>query len=111
MVSLLLIALAAMCNAIMDNISHHFYKSILNTNRLSRRYWDLEVSNKLPIIIPYTGYKMDAWHNFKSLMIVLMCLSVVVYKPFIDPIIDFIIAGCVWNLTFNLFYNKILNKF
>lgn len=115
--SLVFFCLAAISNAITDNLSHHFYKSIFNTNKLNRRFWDEEVSNKLPKFLPYTDYKWSAWHVFKSLWIVLVaCSAVCLYgnryslEWYMYPVI-LIVYGVCWISVFNIFYNRLLNKF
>jgi hypothetical protein len=57
----------------------------------------------------------DAWHFFKSLMIVLLCIAIVAYTSInttlISKIVELILLGAAWNLPFNLiFNNKKLNK-
>lgn len=119
MISLILVMLAAICNAVMDTISFHYIKSIFS--KLNRQWWDPYVSWKNKYIdwdrgkraektiwgIKYPTALTDAWHFFKSTMIVLMVLAIVLYTPFINPFIDFMIIGLGWNISFNLFYNKI----
>ena len=105
MISIILVIFAAICNAVMDNIKDHWYKSVFNSKRFNRQWWDPEVSwqNKSKRIV----WISDAWHLFKSLMIILLCASIVTYTPLFG-LWDILIFGTVWNLTFSLFYNKIL---
>lgn len=113
--SLLFIMLAAMCNAVMDNLSHHWYKSVFN--RYNPNFWNPGISWQMGFI-PGTKYKLDAWHLFKSCMIILVCLSVISFdinQVFVNAkwysyLIIIITYGAAWNGTFNLFYNRILNK-
>lgn len=113
MISLFLLILAAVCNAFMDNTAHHWYKSVFR--KLNPDFWNPNVSCNTAYIVPLTGWKFDLWHICKSLMIILICASIVLYVPifaigdvFAETVIDFVILGCFWNLTFNLFYNHIL---
>lgn len=98
----------------MDNLKDHYYKSIFNNNRLNKHFWDYNTSNKAPIYIEHSKYKVDAWHLFKSLMIIFICLSIITFKPTFAfekyLIFTFILYGIIWNVIFNLFYNHILNK-
>jgi hypothetical protein len=94
------IALAAVCNALMDIVENeNFHVSVFKN--LNQKFWYKRESWKYAKQIG--GYKVDAWHLAKSLMIILICGAIVNYNPFI-PVIDFIILGTVWNLTFIIFY-------
>lgn len=114
-ISLILVVLAAIANACMDNLSHHWYKSIFN--KLNSKFWNPEISWKLGYI-PHTKYKFDAWHIFKSTMIICLCAAIALYNPeWLFPgnrkyscFIAFCLFGIAWNGTFNLFYNHILNR-
>ncbi len=108
MISTVFIILAAFCNSVMDNISHHWYKSVFN--KFNPNFWNPLVSCITAYVVPYTKYKIDAWHLLKSLMIVFICLSVVLYVPVVNPLVDFILLGLWWNTIFNIFYNHFLNK-
>jgi len=95
--------LAAMFNALMDRVENeNFHVSIFS--KLNQKFWYKRESWKYAKKL--FGYKFDAWHLSKSLMIVLILLSIYFYQPFL-PIIDLIVLGTLWNLTFNLFYNYI----
>lgn len=122
---------AAICNAIMDTITYHWYKSIFNNSKFKAIWWNPEVSwkNKYVDTDPNKPIRKiifglfdrpftDAWHTFKSLMIVFITLAMVflaysciIYKPLIwHYFILFIIIGTIWNLIFNKFYNHELIK-
>lgn len=131
--SLVFIILAAICNAVMDAITHHWDESIFDKPKGGISKWEMwwnpqyswinkykDRDSKKPIRkilglfdVPFT----DAWHTFKSSMIVLIVLSIITFNK---DIIWFntwwfycfilIIYGFAWNLTFNLFYNKIFKK-
>lgn len=104
--SYIFICLAAVFNALMDRIENeNFFESVFK--KLDQRFWYKRESWKYAYKI--FGYKVDAWHLSKTLMVVFACLSIVFYNPFI-PIADFIVLGVLWNLTFNLFYNRIFKK-
>ena len=98
--SYILIALAAICNAFMDIVENeNFHASIFKN--LNQKFWYKKGSWLYAKRIG--GYKLDAWHLAKSLMIILICVAIITYHPFI-PIIDFVIYGLLWNLTFNTAY-------
>jgi hypothetical protein len=60
----------------------------------------------------------DAWHFFKSLMIVLLCSALVFHdlditffgKEWMNLCTELLIYGTVWNATFSLFYETILKR-
>lgn len=122
MISYILILLASICNAIMDVTSFHYDNSIFN--KLNPKYWNPQISWKNKYIDWDKGNKerkklfginiapafTDAWHFFKSLMIILMVSSIVLYKPLFNIWIDFLVIGFIWNGTFSFFYNVIFKK-
>ena len=131
-ISLLFLALAAACNAVMDICSHHFYRSVFR--KLSVAWWcaDLSWANKyidgMPILGRtywiFFGIKIikpvqitDAWHLFKMFMIIFLALSIITFNDYMDIRENFLIFlfqlclyGIVWNGTFSLFYKYILKK-
>lgn len=130
-ISFLFISLAAICNAIMDTITHHWDISIFDEaeGEITKRdmWWNPDYSwiNKYLDKNPEKGLKKiffglfdkpftDAWHTFKSLMIIFIVLSIITFNYSLaiwyEYIIAFIIYGILWNLIFNLFYNKLLKK-
>jgi hypothetical protein len=117
--SLLFFLLAAACNACMDKLSFHFHKSIFNN--LNPKFWDPSISWKYAKIIPLTKYKIDAWHLFKSGMVIFLCLSIVFafkggvhvyvdHTSIVNKLVVFTIMGLLWNGGFNLFFNTILSR-
>lgn len=128
--SLIFIILAAICNAVMDACSHYYYRSIFT--RYSDLYWNADRSwlNKYIDRSPEKGFRKiflgfnypvfltDAWHLFKSLMIVFLILSITFAwsnnPPFITTwwfyLVIIIVLGTIWNVVFNLFYNHLLIK-
>lgn len=131
--SIILIMLAAICNAVMDTITHHWEESVFDkpTGEITdydfwwnpeyswiNKYHNRDTEKPIKKICfglfdkPFT----DAWHTFKSLMICFLMLAVLVAwlsePPFLNVwwfcLAFYIFLGLVWNLTFNLFYNKIL---
>jgi len=111
MLSIIFIILAAICNAVMDTLSFHFSSSIFSKKKPN--FWDPNISWRFAKKIG--GYKLDAWHLFKSSMIVFLVISIIIYNIFPFPSIikwyfQVPILGVAWNLTFNLFFNKIFTK-
>lgn len=99
--------LAAVCNAAMDRTENTvaYNKSIFRS--LPTQFWCKDVSWKYAMKV--FGWKGDAWHIFKSFMIVFMAATVIFYTPVFRPWLNILILGCLWNLTFNLFYNVIFS--
>ena len=135
MISLIAFLLASICNSIMDTVSHHHPRSIFKN--YEKGFWsDAEIESWKNKYVDWDGgnhsYKKvkilffsvtlhpaftDAWHFFKSLMIVLICISIVSFKmivvydlnsSFLTLLVTFVIYGIVWNCGFNVFYNHIL---
>ena len=107
MVSLFLVMFAASFNAVMDNIKDHWYESV--SDKFNAQWWDPEISwtdkNTYKFIPTPIS---DAWHVFKTGMLICLILAVVLYKPMINWYADFAILGGAWIIIFNLFYNRIL---
>lgn len=123
MISILFVILASICNSVMDVSSFHYDNSIFN--KLNRKFWDGSISwknkyidydkgdkrrKKIFGLFNYPVQLTDSWHLFKSLMIVFLITSIVLYKPLFGQLIDFISMGILWNLTFNFFYNVIFKR-
>jgi len=123
MISYILVILASVCNAVMDVSSFHYDNSVFN--KLNRKFWDGSISwkskyvdydkgderrKKIFGLFNYPVQLTDSFHLFKSLMIILLVLAIVLYKPLFNIWIDFICMGLVWNMTFSFFYNVIFKK-
>jgi hypothetical protein len=125
MITLVFIALAALCNAVMDTCAHHFNDSIFShmglwwgpeswrnkyrgrNPRFGRRVLlQCRINETFTFKINYPVVLTDAWHFFKSGMICLLIAAIFFYKPMYGWI-DFLIYGGVWNITFFFFYTKI----
>jgi hypothetical protein len=117
------LCLAAVCNAILNTLSHHYDTSIFR--HFNRQFFDPEISwyNKYKDGIVSHGHKKwklwfievnspdylsDFWHIVKSAMVWSICAAIACLMPY--PVISFVLLGCSWNIVFNLFYNHILNR-
>jgi hypothetical protein len=90
-VSLLFLALAAVCNAVMDKSVHHY--PISKLKKLNPNFWNGEISwrnkyvngdPKLGRVKWYFGFNKpvqltDAFHMFKMLMIINICVSIITF--------------------------------
>ena len=116
MISLILIIIAAICNAVCDTLKDHFPVSIFS--RLNQQWWNPNESWKNKYVYDkQTNWKKyipdslsDAWHCFKTIMIFSLIGAVVCYVPNYYNWVYFIVYGLNWNFSFNLFYNHILIK-
>jgi len=113
--SLLFVCIAAMCNAMMDTLSHHYYMFRWN-DKTNNQWWNANISwsNKdNPKYNKFGVWFSDAWHLFKSTMIVMLAAAICFGIPdgsIFSWLLWFAACGIVWNLTFNLFYNRLLIK-
>lgn len=137
MISLMIWIFAAVCDAIMDTLVHHYSSSIFWRPKISKywnwnKFWNPEYSwrNKYVDGVPENGFKKlfwkinypvqltDAWHLFKTIKIILLALSILLfnhkevllgceYNWWSFPLV-LLIFGVCWNSIFSLMYNKIL---
>ena len=132
MISLILIAIAGMCNALYEIIFVSFDQTIFKS--LNPLFWNPQVSwqNKWaqPFPQPYEPkwyyfgfpppYKerfpysstifvwmTDAWHLSKALMLACIMGAVVLYKPIFGGWLDFGFYYSAWTFTFTMFYSYI----
>ena len=131
MISLLFFILASVANAIMDTCSHHYSTSVFK--KLNPMFWNNEISWRSKYIDndPTKGKRKifngllnfpvqltDAFHFFKSLMIIFICFSIAtfdlnflyIFDYWICVLIVVTVYGTLWNITFSLFYNRILRR-
>jgi hypothetical protein len=118
MVSIILIALAGICKAVMDKVQFHFGKSIFaDKNQL---FWNPGISwrNKWKDGDPTLGEKFwgsstifvwttDAWHLFQSIQIKFLVLAIVFYSPIHSWWLDFILLYIIYTGIFELFFSKV----
>ena len=103
MSSIILIIIAAILNAFMDIIENENFRNSI-FHEYNPLFWYKRESWKSAK--KYFGWKFDAWHIAKSLMLASLILAIIFYKSILG-LYDIFIFGLVWNLTFNIFYNKI----
>lgn len=108
MLSLVFIFLAAICNSVMDLLENENFSSSIFRNK-NPKFWYKRESWKYAKKI--FSWKFDGWHVFKSLMIILLVLAIVFYKPIFNYVIlDIVIMGFLWNTTFVAFYKLFKTK-
>lgn len=108
MISNIFIIIAALMNASMDMLENEvaFNKSVFSN--LNRKFWLKSESWNYALRI--FGWKLDAWHIAKSLMIIFMVLAMVTYSELTNWFGDMLLYGIAWNASFNVFYNQLLRK-
>ena len=101
---LIFILFAAICNAVMDSLENDCIHGTVFSKK-NQKFWNKQISATVTKKI--FGWKYDAWHVFKSLMVILLALAITSYRPIQAWLIDFFVIGWVWNGYFNVFYNHI----
>jgi hypothetical protein len=130
-VSIIWWILAAVCNAVMDTLSHHYPTSIF-VNK-DPKFWNPKISwkNKYkegvkamgPAFYLSTGILVaftDAWHLFKSIQIVLIVVSIITFPysyqfcfldvVWLNQLAWLLLYGIAWNVPFSFMYNRVLKK-
>lgn len=108
MISAIFIFFAAFFNAVMDAVENeNFFES--RFKNLPQQFWYKRESWKY--VKKVFGYRPDAWHLSKSLMLICFAGSVIAFDlPVLkwqDGALYVILFGTIWNGGFWLFYNVI----
>ena len=98
--------IAAVLNALMDRVENENFSSSVFRG-LNPKWWYKRESWKYAKRV--FGWKFDAWHVAKSLMIISLAFGIVLYRPILG-ILDVLIIGAIWIGTFNIFYKRIFKK-
>jgi hypothetical protein len=98
--------IAAVLNALMDRVENENFSSSVFKG-FNPKWWYKRESWKYAKKV--FGWKYDAWHVAKSMMVISLAFAVVFYKPILG-VWDVLLIGSVWNVTFNLFYHRIFKK-
>lgn len=117
----LFICLAAICNAVMDTLAHHYSTSIFNNS--NKQFWDASVSWKNKYIdgdkkkgrVRWTRFNFikpvqisDGWHIFKTLCIFFIVCAVAFHDYKESYIYSICKNGFFFVLVFVLFYDGFL---
>jgi hypothetical protein len=118
MISMILFALAAICNAAGDTLVHRYTTSVFN--KLDPTFWNPAISWKNKYVngqrrkligpINYPVQLTDAWHLFKSLMLTFVGFAIAYHVPMCHPLIDTLIYLAIWWFFFEAFYTYALRK-
>lgn len=112
---MIFLILAGIVNAVMDVISTHHTRSIFKV--IPREYadpaysWPNKYKNGDPnqgekfflsstMLVPFT----DMWHLCKAMMLVLLSMAVITYKPLFGGLIEAIIIYMVFTISFEASY-------
>lgn len=115
-ISLIILILISILDAIKDTLYNRFSKSIFKN--LNPKFWKSLESWKHAKVIPILKYPIDGWHLTKSIMLWLIFIpfsiilndKLTIVDGFWNYIILWALIGVLYTLVFNLFYNKILFK-
>ena len=121
MISLILIILAGIFNACMDNVSFRWNNSTFNKFNAqwfnpvlsSQNKWKYNENGiwngeKFFGSSTFLVFLTDFWHFCKFIMLLLIVAGIVFYKPLINWWVDLLILYCAFTVTFELFFSKIL---
>jgi hypothetical protein len=117
----ILVIIAAICNAVMDTIKHHWGKSKLTLIKnpfLFKFFHKDGWMNSYTSSVLFTDetrknthpFFLDGWHFCKSIMLASLLLAIVSFGSNPNPLLHFFLLQAFWVGTFNLFYNDILKK-
>lgn len=108
MISAIFIFFAAFFNAVMDAVENENYSESI-FRKLPQQFWYKRESWKYTRKI--FGYRPDAWHLSKSLMVICFAMAVIWFDlPVLkwqDIALYLVLIGIAWNGSFWLFYNVI----
>jgi hypothetical protein len=122
MISIILIFLAGICDAILDVLDFHYETSIFSTWKHQNwinpiiswhNKWkngDYTQGEKFLGSSTFFVWLTDFWHFCKFLMLIFIMIAIVLYHPLIIWWVDFLILYCVYTVTFQIFFNKIFVK-
>ena len=99
--------MGAVFNAVMDRTENSvaFNKSIFSHR--DPKFWCKDISWQYAKKLPFTRYKLDAWHIAKSMMIICLAFSLT-----LDGLVwwEVPILGTMWNAVFTFFYHDALKN-
>ena len=120
---ILFLSLAAITNAGMDTLVHHYSNSFAVHYKLDRQFWDPSISwkNKYANENPEEGrtkinlllFKIDkpviftdGWHMLKAIMLAFIFLSSVIWIPvnWWQKLLIFIGLTLLWSVVFGIIY-------
>jgi len=121
-ISIILIIIAGICNAIMDVLKTRYNTSIFTELKYQqwlkpslswKNKWKDGDINKGPRFFgssTFFSFITDFWHLSKTIMLVCIMLAIVFYVPLFTWYFDFAIYYISFTIPFEIFYSKILIK-
>lgn len=122
MISLVLIILAGVFNAIMDVLKVRFGTSIfaglkhqnwINPSISWKNKWkngDINQGERFFGSSTFLVWLTDLWHFAKMCMLCCVCLSIILYTPLVTKSLDFLILLCGFTCTFQILFGYVLIK-
>ena len=131
MITITLISIAAILNALMDTISFRYESSIFSNSPRLRQFLDVNMSwrnkykggwrNKYKWgdvkqgraffgSTTFLVFLTDGWHLFKTLMLLYLLAAMVSYETIINPMADILICYVWFGIVFEVFFAYILKK-
>lgn len=120
-ISLILVGVSAMAEAIMDKLNFHFEKSIF-VNKENQLFWnpieswknkwkeDLKTEKFIGSSTIFV-FTTDAWHLFKFIKNTCLFIGLpLLFMGDINIIMSMVIARVIYGLVFTVFFDKILVK-
>lgn len=120
-ISLILVGVSAMAEAIMDKLNFHFEKSIF-VNKENQLFWnpieswknkwkeDLKTEKFIGSSTIFV-FTTDAWHLFKFIKNTCLFIGLpLLFMGDINIIISMVIARVIYGLVFTVYFDKILVK-
>ena len=127
-IGILLVSVAGVSKAIMDNLQFHFNRSIFKFNpvKYNQKFWDPSLSwenkykegsmtePKFVGSVSYLVFLTDAWHLFQMFLFLSLFIGISITsyysESFVYLIINISVLRLFFGFTFTLFFNNILNK-
>ena len=116
MVSIILMIIAGIFNAVMDVLKTRFDKSIfqdwkaqqwINPSLSWVNKWRFESKAMDFLMSTVFVWLTDLWHFAKMMMLMCIAFAVVFYSPILTWWADVLIMYCAFTMPFELFYSQI----
>lgn len=115
----ILIALAALFNAVMDSLETEISFNASRFSTYDKNFWCKPFAANARGFIPFTRYRLDAWHIAKSLMLFHLITGIALAPWILPPVtgelyldVPIVTAalGFLWIGVFNFFYRVFKTK-
>lgn len=122
MISIILLVVAGVFNAIMDTVQYNYEISLLkiwvdklgiydffdrdSLNNVKNWFKWIPMGIKKTILVPL----FDSWHLAKVIVIILVSCSSIYYTPIINKSVDIAILYISWSVSFEFWFRLLSNK-